>query len=364
VNVTAYAPGRVELLGNHTDYNRGLVIGAAIDRGVRINASARLGETVTLRSDEFEARIEVRLDTLHPLTGDRWANYALGVLREFARAGFKLRGFDARVSGDLPLGVGLSSSAAFEVATAYAVIKLHQLQVDPLAIAQMCRRAENNFVGVNSGLLDQATSVFGRANHVVYLDCDTEKVRSIPFPPNLALVIADSGTTHALVAGQYNARREECAAAARALAVGSLREVTFEKLERARGSLDWRLYHRALHIVSENDRVERAARAMQSGDAQTIGSLMNESHESSRTNFENSTPELDALVMRARALPAVLGSRLTGGGFGGRTITLVDSEHAETTAQQLTAAQITQTGKSAAAFVCRIADGAAVLNAR
>ncbi len=210
------------------------------------------------------------------------------------RAGFEIRGFDAEISGDLPAGAGLASSAALEVATAGLLMKLHELQIAPMEVAKLCRRAENEFAGVHSGLLDQATSVFGRAGHVVYLDCQTEEVRTIPFPADCALVIAESGGKHALLQSFYNARREECATAADALGVESLREVTPEHLELGGGSLDPVIYRRAAHIVGENDRVWRAIDALEAGDAETLGGLLNASHESSRTNFENSSPELDA----------------------------------------------------------------------
>lgn len=360
--VTACAPGRVELLGNHTDYNRGFVLGAAIDRRVEVSAKARHDQRVIFQSVGFPGRAEAELALLTPLKENRWANYALGVLQQFLAAGFTLHGFEMEIFGNLPVGAGLSSSAAFEVATAYALIGLHDLELEPMAIARLCRKAENEFVGVQSGLLDQATSVFGGANEVVLIDCDTEQIRTIPFPSELALVIADSGTAHRLDAGDYNTRREECAAAARALQVDSLREVTLKQLEDKSAMLEPLLYRRALHVIAENERVQRAVAAMQAGDAASIGNLMNGSHESSRTNFENSTPELDALVVLARALPGVLGSRLTGGGFGGGTVTLVEASEAERVAQQINQRWHDCCGKDAAAFVCRIADGAAVMN--
>jgi galactokinase len=207
-------------------------------------------------------------------------------------------------------------------------------------------------------LLDQVTSVFGRADHLVYLDCQTEEIRTVAFPTEFALVIADSGVKHSLLQSHYNTRRQECAAAAQALGVATLREVTPEKLEHARASLDPVLYRRAAHIVGENDRVWRAIEALQSGAAGALGALMNASHESSRTNFENSTPELDLITSIAREVPGVLGSRLTGGGFGGGTVTLVPADRAEEIAQQISARYAEKSGRAAAAFVCRIADGA------
>ena len=359
-SASAFAPGRVELLGNHTDYNQGVVLAAAIDRGLTVNGSARADRLMRFTAPSPHARIEVSLDDVKPQTAARWANYPLGVVQQFIRDGHQLSGFEAAVSGDVPAGAGLSSSAAFEVATAGFLMKLHDLELDPLNVAKLCQRAENEFVGVRSGLLVQVTSVFGRADHLVYLDCQSEAIRTIPFPPNYALVIADSGKKHNLLQSQYNMRREECAAAARALGVESLRDVSAERLAETRPWLDPVLYKRAAHIVGENGRVWQAVEALRTGDTAAIGALMYASHESSRTNFENSTGDLDALVEVARSFDGVLGSRLTGGGFGGGTVTLVPAGQAQAIAERIQTEYSQRTGYSPAAFVCRIADGAAV----
>lgn len=350
---SGYAPGRVELLGNHTDYNQGLVLAAAIDRGLKVTGTPRSDGIITIASELSTSRVEIASGERSPLTTAPWANYSLGVVQQFELAGHRIKGFDATVSGDLPAGAGLSSSAAFEVATAGFLMALHGIRLEPMAVAKLCQRAENDFVGVRSGLLDQATSVFGRANHVVHLDFLTEEIRTIPFPAEVSLVIANSGAQHRLVQSEYNTRREECSAAAKALGVSNLREVSSARLENARHSLDPILYRRAAHVVGENERVAQARVALETGDAATLGSLMNASHESSRTNFENSTPALDRLVEFARASPGVLGSRLTGGGFGGGTVTLVKTEAAADTARELAR-------HSPLAFVCRTADGAAM----
>ncbi len=342
----------MEILGNHTDYNQGVVLAAAIDRGITMRGSSRADNVVALTS---KGRVEISLSELRPLgQQERWANYSLGVVNQLLRAGHCIGGFEATITSDLPSGSGLSSSAALEVATAGLLMKLHGLRLDPLEVAKLCRRAENEFVGVQSGLLDQATSVFGRADHLVSLDCQTEEIRTVPFPAELALVIADSGKKHSLLASQYNTRREECAAAAKALGVAALREVTPEQLESAHGSLGEVLFRRAAHVVGENARVWQAVAALERGDAAAMGELMNASHESSRTNFENSSGELDLLVARAREIPGVLASRLTGGGFGGGTVTLVRAGQAEAVTEQL------RGDGAAGAFVCRIADGAVV----
>ncbi len=358
--VSACAPGRVELLGNHTDYNRGVVLAAAIDRGITVAGSQRADGRVRLYSHTLERTCETSLDQLQRRAGDGWANYPLGVVHELRQAGFNVAGFEAELDGDLPLGGGLSSSAAVEVATAYFLVKLQGLDVPPREIARLCRKAENDFVGVASGLLDQITSVFGRRDCAVFLDCASEEVRTIEFPRDVALVIADSGTKHSLLQSQYNQRRAECAAAAAALGVESLRNVSMEQL--AASDLEPLLRRRAAHVVGENGRVFAALQSLADADAREIGVLMNASHESSRTNFENSTPELDELVRIARSLDGVFGARLTGGGFGGSTVTLVASAKAADAAQQIDEQFLARTGRDAHAFVCRIADGAEIVN--
>ena len=357
---SAYAPGRVELLGNHTDYNRGVVLGAAIDRGLTVAGISRRDDFVVLTSISTGSRVRVTLRDLQSQDSEaRWANYPLGVVQQFLKTGFEIRGFDAEISGDLEPGAGLASSAALEVATAGLLMKLHELRIDPMEVAKLCQRAENEFVGVRSGLLDQVVSVFGRADGVVYLDCQTEEVRTIPFPAGFALVIAESGVKHDLLASLYNERREECAAAAAALGLESLREVTPDHLTYAGTSLEPTLFRRAAHIVGENDRVWCAVAALEKADAAAVGHLMNASHESSRVNFENSTPELDRLVAIAKALPGVVGSRLTGGGFGGSTVTLVESGRAAEVAELIAGNYRELTGIDVSTFICRIADGAA-----
>ena len=277
-------------------------------------------------------------------------------MHEFLNAGLGTRGFAAEIASTLLPGGGLSSSAALEVATACFLLKLHGLSLPPMELARLCRRAENRFVGVPSGLLDQATSVFGKANRLVFLDCRTEEVRTIPFPPELALVIADSGTKHELVDGSYGLRREECSAAATLLGVKALRDAAEAQLEAT--SMEPLLRRRAAHIIGENRRVWQAVDLLANGDGVAFGKLLNESHRSSRENFENSTAELDVLVEEAQRLPGVLGARLTGGGFGGCTVTLVEAEHAGEVVERLADRFFERTGLRTSPIVYKLADGA------
>jgi galactokinase len=350
---SAYAPGRVELLGNHTDYNEGVALGAAIDLGLTMTGSARDDGVISVSSETMGA-FEIKCAELRPLTENRWANYILGVAHELP---FSIAGFTAKIAGDLPAGAGLSSSAALEIATALFLLKLQQRELPRLEIAKICQRAEHRFAGVQSGLLDQVTSLFGRADHAVFFDCRTEEIRTIPFPKGLALIIAESGKKRELAAGAYNLRREETRAAADLLHVRALRDVTSAALQE-QSVLPDLLRRRAAHIVEENERVWRALDFLEADDGAGFGALMNASHESSRMNFENSTPELDLLVSIARQLPGVLGARLTGGGFGGATITLCEQPAAAAVAKQLAQKYFEESGIRSRVIVSRIADGA------
>jgi galactokinase len=358
-DLSARAPGRVELLGNHTDYNEGVVLAAAINHAVIARGAATEAGRIVLASALAAQPVDVSLTDFAPLTGAAaWANYALGVVACLQQDGFALRGFRMSIESDVPAGAGLSSSAALEVATACLLKKLFALDLEPLALAKLCRRAENDFVGVQCGLLDQATSVFGKRGQAVYLDCRSEAVENIPLPLDTSLLVYDGGVEHRLTGGEYNERREQCFAAARALGVKALRDVDSAQLAAARATLDPIVYRRALHIVGEDERVFAGIDCLRKGDGATFGSLMFASHESSRVNFENSTPELDTLVELARAIPGVLGSRLTGGGFGGATVSLVESAAAPAVAKRLAAEYLARTGTPGRAYLCESADGA------
>jgi len=353
--VFACAPGRVELLGNHTDYNEGLVLSAAINRLICVSGK-RNDRSIHLMSANF-GEIEIDPVDLRPLQDERWVNYSLGVANELRELHVPIGGFTASVSGDLPARAGLASSAALQVATALFLLKLFPARLAPLEIAKACQRAEHRYVGVQSGLLDQMIALFGRADHALFLDCRSKDIRRVAFPAELALLVADSRKSRQLTEGQYNLRREETSAAARSLGAQALREVSSSVLAR-RGDLSALLRRRAMHVIGENERVEFALELLKNGDGIGFGKLMNESHTSSRQNFENSTAELDLLVSIAQGLPGVLGARLTGAGFGGATVTLCDRPRAQHIAAELSMRYAAATGITPSVFVCRIADGA------
>src|SRR4030095_10731432 len=223
LTVSAFAPGRIELLGNHTDYNQGLVLGAATDRGLTVRGRVRSDNRITIASATM-GTLETDAGELHPLQENRWANYVLGVANELRSLGLPVTGFSAEISGDLRAGCGLSSSAALELASALFLLKLHNRTLPPLELAKVCQRAEHRFAGVQSGLLDQVTSLFGIADHAVSFDCRPEEVRTVPFPCGLALIVAEAGKRRELASAAYNRRREETLAAARTLGLAALRD--------------------------------------------------------------------------------------------------------------------------------------------
>ena len=352
---SAFAPGRVELLGNHTDYNQGLVLGAAIDRGVAVTGSARTDNRIRLSSN-LTGQVEIQLSE-KPQNESTWTNHVLGIALELIELGIPIPGFQAVIESNLSPGSGLASSAALEIATALFLLKLQDRRLEPIKLAKLCQRAEHRFVGVRSGLLDQVMSIFGRANELIVFDTRSEQIQPIKFPEDLALIIAHSGKQRELSRGDYNLRREQTSAAAKALGVTTLRDISAAQLEE-RTDLDRLLYHRARHVIGENDRVQRGAELLAKGDAARFGQLLNESHQSSRDNFENSTPELDLLVQLAQNTSGVLGARLTGAGWGGAIVAGCKAEEAESAVTQLRDAYHSETGRTTEMFVCQIADGA------
>ena len=337
-SITTYAPGRAELLGNHTDYNEGYVLALAVDRGTTITGSARSDRKIEIHSRELNKSETIVLDKLAAERVSPWSRYTLGVVDQFRRNDLPVEGFEAEITGNLPLGAGLSSSASLETATVLFLAKLFGAKLDSLQMARISQKAEHDFVGVRCGLLDQIASLMSKALHATFIDCRTLEVGHVPLDGKVSVVLANSNVKHALVGGEYNERRSDCEAAAHALGVPFLRDATTEMLQAHKCALADRIFHRALHITGENERVLAGSAALRKGDIARFGELMFASHESSRVNFENSCPELDRLVEVAKKTPGVLGARLSGGGFGGATINLVEKGHEEEVVKALTAA--------------------------
>lgn len=346
------APGRVELLGNHTDYNDGLVLAAAIDRHVAIGVSPRQDGRISLVSSAFPGRAVFPFNQVAKDPATPWADHVKGVLLQLRARGVHFTGFDAAIASDLPAGAGLSSSAALAVATALAVRALHPYRLGPAGLleppargrggvlpppdaaekrelARLCRAAEQTLVGVQCGLLDPISCLFGKAQHAIELDCQSVSVETVPLPGAVMLVVCPSGVTHALAGGEYNALRAECEGAARALGVKALRAVDPARLAAGQDRLTPRQHECARHVVSEIQRVVAGTRALRDGDLEQFGQYLGQSHASSRDGLRNSCPELDRLVELAERHPACLGARLTGGGFGGATVSMVRCEGTE-----------------------------------
>ena len=335
--ILARAPGRLELLGNHTDYNNGYILSVALELAVVLAAGK--DETSPRRlagwSSELNERIDADLEEPSPLAGS-WINYPLGVLREIMEGGRLLPSINLAVESSLPSGAGVSSSAALELATAEAAYGLvGGRPEEPMEIAKLCRRAENDFVGVPCGILDQFSALFGKRDHVLFLDCKTLAYERLPLRGSrVALVIADSEVQHQLTDGQYARLRAHCESAAGQLAetlgrpVPSLREVTLEEFLECRDTIEPEARRRAEHVLRENGRVLEGIEALRNGDSGKLGELMVESHASSRDLFGNSCEELDFLVEAASGLPGFIGGKLSGGGFGGATVNLVEENSA------------------------------------
>lgn len=359
-----HAPGRVNLIGEHTDYNDGFVLPMAIERGVRI-AVTRRTDGVTMFRSEREAGV-VTFDLRAPLEPGRsdWARYPAGVLAGYQRLGWSIPGFDAVVSADLPAGGGLSSSAALEVATATAVEALCGQALDPLDKALLCQQAEHVFAGVPCGIMDQCAVAFGRAGHALLIDCRSREIRAVPFgTSDVALVVINSGVRHSLADGEYARRRAECEAAAAGLGCRSLRDVTPATWDANRGKLPDRQARRAAHVLAENDRTLAFVAALEARDWPAAGRLMHESHASLRDLYEVSCRELDVLCEIAAALPGVFGCRMTGGGFGGCAIALVAADATDAVMAALGRGYRSATGIDAEMFATRAATGARVLPA-
>ena len=321
----AVVPGRVELLGNHTDYNAGLVLAATIDRTLELALAPRADGRVTLVSSAFPGQ-RVEFEARRPGRGPDgcWSSYVRAALIESRSAGVTTGGFDAAVHSTIPVGGGLSSSAALLVATALAAVSMpHRTAAERMRVAEVCQRAERR-TGVDCGLLDYLTILHGRAGSVLRLDLGSLTVRASPWPDDVALVLADSGVRHRLTEGGYNAICRACEGAARKLGVPTLREARLSALAANGLRLTARENGAARHIIEENARVSAATTAIRSGDTKRLGELCAASHESSRTQLRNSCPELDQLVARASKVPGWLGGRLSGGGFGGMTVHLVE----------------------------------------
>ena len=357
------APGRVNLIGEHTDYNDGWVFPMAIDRHVWIAFAPRQDRTLRAHSAIFVETREVHLDELDSARGSNWFAYIGGVAWAARQAGHEIAGMDLVVDGDLPPGSGLSSSAALEMATARALCQVSGIPWQPEEMARIGQRAENDFVGVNCGLMDQIASAASEPGCALLLDCRTLENEAIPFPNSARIVVMDTGAPRTLAASAYNKRRATCDRAVEVLRsrnpeVRALRDVSREDLVAVRSQMDEETYARACHVVDENQRPVALAGALQGGDLELAGRLMDDSHASLRDLYEVSSHALDLVTDLARSHPSCFGARLTGAGFGGSAIALVDARAAEAFAEEVHSAYAAQLDLPSLFFVCQPVGGA------
>lgn len=365
--VVAYAPGRVEVLGNHTDYNEGFVLSAAIDRGTFFACAPSSDAACRLVAGDIGEECRFDLAQVTPSKTMSWANYVKGVLAGLQARGGITSGFKGMFLGDIPLGAGLSSSAALEMSAGLALSKLHGVAVPALDLAKIGQGAEHRYAGVKCGLLDQISSLFGAENALVMSDFRTLDVRTVPLGGEACFLVCNTSVKHALVESEYNERRERCEQAARFFAsvlthpVTHLRDVSWAELERHRAAMDPVVAKRATHVVGENTRVCEGRELLAKHDLAAFGALMFASHESSRTQFENSCPELDAIVSAAKTHPEVLGARLSGGGFGGSVVVLVRAGDAPRVAEQLAGAYERKFGHPCVTMIIKPSQGATLV---
>jgi len=362
----ARAPGRLEILGNHTDYNQGTVLSVAINRSARVavaaNPNAEDGMVCNLFDAKAKSERQFRLDAMDHKRLHDWSNYIKGIICEFNALGYAVPAFDMIVTGDVPLSAGMSSSAALEMAVTKALDALTGSNLDWLTMAKIGQGSENNYVGANTGLMDQFSSLMGKEGQLIYSDFRTYDVKNVPIPQGTAFVVANSNVKHNLT-NEYNERRAACETAAAVLGVPALRDVSPEMLEGAKSKLDDVVYRRARHVVGEIDRVAKGCEALNAGDVKAFGRLMSISHDSSRYDFENSCPELDALVEIGQTLPGCLGARLSGGGFGGITVHLVEADAAEAYGAALAEQYRQRVGVEAQVMILTAGDGAQLYQA-
>jgi len=374
------APGRLEVLGNHTDYNHGLVMSVAVDKYIFIASSPRNDGKVELVSSAFPESEKFSISDIQPNPAAPWANYVKGVLAQLKKRGVHFGGFNAAIHSTIPMGAGMSSSAALEVATAMTIRRLHPYsltitgittppqadgknQLPPIGpaermnFARLCRAAENEFVGVPCGILDQVSSLFGKSWHVMEIDCESLTVGH-ELVSGIAMVVCNSEVKHALVGGEYKDLRDNCEAAARKLGVKFLRTVEPKQVLASKDKLTPREFECAHHVTTEIARVVAGEKSLRANDIAQFGQYLFQSHESSRDFLKNSTKELDTLVELARQHPACLGARLTGGGFGGATINMVKHHEAEGFIAHMVAGYEKKLGVKTKPLVCQVVDGA------
>ncbi len=358
------APGRLEILGNHTDYNQGFVLSCAVGLNTAFAARRIPGTRCTVRDFRDGSEKQFDLNNIDTAVKGDWSNYVKGMIVALRRRGFTIGAFEAGMRSTVPLSAGMSSSAAFETAAGFALRELFDVRLSNEEWALAGQEVENAYLGLKTGLLDQFSSIFGKKDSIILSDFRKIAVmQTVRLPAGYAVAVINSMKKHNLVDSEYNTRRADCENAAAVMKglypeAQTLRDISLEQLARGKDSLEDREYRRALHVVGECTRVHQAVEFLEKGDVAGFGQLWFESHESSRVNFENSTPELDYLIELAHSIPGALGARLSGGGFGGITIHLVKNDQADEYARKVCAAYKLRTGIDAEYYICELGDGA------
>ncbi len=333
--VIAHAPGRVNLIGEHTDYNDGFVLPMAIHQTVKVGVRLRDGDQLIMRSADFDDRVDLRFGLEPEQVPEGWARYVVGVAEELRGEGHPIGGAEILIEGDVPIGAGLSSSAALEVATLLALCEAYECEVGALEAAQLCQRVEHRWVGVQCGIMDQMASRIGGVGNVLLIDCRDRSWERIPFNPlDASIRVVDSGVRRELAASKYNVRLRECSEGVAAMqkvepSVGALRDATSELLEQTKEQMTPSVAARCRHVITENARVLAALECIRDNELEKLGGLMNAAHESMRDDYEASHPIVDRIVTAAQSVQGVLGARVTGAGWGGCTVNLIRSEAVE-----------------------------------
>ena len=368
---TFSAPGRVNLIGEHTDYNKGFVLPMAIDKKIIMLGQLRNDGLVQVFDLGYKAEVKFSLDNLFPSKKNTWVNYLMGVMDEIQKAGYPLQGANLIFTSNIPKGAGLSSSAALEVVTALTMTKLNSLEIKPVEMAHLCRRAENNFVGVACGIMDQYVSCLGQKNYALFIDCRTNEYELIPFKNlDYQIVICNSKIQRGLVDSEYNKRKKECKVATEFFkqklnrGIRALRDITIDEYKKYQRQLPEIIARRARHVIFENYRVQAGVQALREGNFLAFGQLMIESHQSLKDDYEVSCTELDLLVDLALKQEGVLGARMTGAGFGGCTVNLIEKNYIDAFKKNINNEYKKITGISPDIYVTLPAEGAKVLELR
>ena len=356
------SPGRVNLIGEHTDYNEGFVLPASIDKDILFGITPRNDNKVSIFSIDFDQEVKLEIDNIQKSV-KAWANYLIGVIDQLNKIGKNIKGFNCVFGGDIPIGSGMSSSAAIEAGLTYSLNQIYDLKIDKLEIVKLAQRSENEFVGVKCGIMDQFINIFGKGNHVLKLDCRSLDFEFYPFnTEEYKIVLFDTHVKHSLASTEYNLRRRQCEEGVKILQhhfpkIKSLRDTNKEQLLEYQKEFNFKVFDRCLYVVEENERVEKSCNDLSSGKLEDFGLQMLFSHEGLRDKYEVSCRELDYLVEVSSVQDGIFGSRMMGGGFGGCTINLIKNDYVQETSKIILDEYRITFGKESGIYICKIVDG-------